>query len=180
MSSRRRLRCTMSRLKLRAIGSRRCVDAMRGARPTCWRHVWDLVRRASTHPRPNERAAERIVVGRAASSQPDWRMTEHGDRLIVMISVSRPAKRCCAAQPTLDVEVEGGTIMISRSASGACSRSRRSRSVLFGRRPGLPASRPRPGSPVDPSDRVPGTSPRSTTFVGRSRPPRNRVLIQLQ
>jgi hypothetical protein len=57
------------------------------------------------------RGAERVVVGRAASSTPVWQVNEHGDRLIV--SVVRVAIEETLKGPTtavLDVEIEGGTI----------------------------------------------------------------------
>ena len=57
------------------------------------------------------RGAERIVVGRVASVAPLWQVNEFGDRLIVSVvrvAVSETLKG--QAQPTLDVEVEGGTI----------------------------------------------------------------------
>jgi hypothetical protein len=57
------------------------------------------------------RGAERVVVGRAASSTPIWQVNEHGDRLIV--SVVRVAIEETLKGPTtavLDVEIEGGTI----------------------------------------------------------------------
>jgi hypothetical protein len=64
-------------------------------------------------PSLTERArdAERVVVGDVTSATPVWRVTEHGDRLIV--TVLRVATRETlkgAAQPTVDVEIEGGTI----------------------------------------------------------------------
>jgi len=57
------------------------------------------------------RGAERIVVGRVASVAPVWQVNEFGDRLIVSVVrvvVSETLKG--QARPTLDVEVEGGTI----------------------------------------------------------------------
>jgi hypothetical protein len=57
------------------------------------------------------RGAERVVVGRVASVNPVWRVNEFGDRLIVSIvhvAVDETLKG--VAQPSLDVEVEGGTI----------------------------------------------------------------------
>jgi hypothetical protein len=57
------------------------------------------------------RGAERVVVARAASSAPVWRVNEHGDRLIVSIvrvAIEETLKGPAAA--ILDVEVEGGTI----------------------------------------------------------------------
>src|SRR5262245_39407467 len=57
------------------------------------------------------RGAERVVVGRAASSTPMWQVNEHGDRLIVSVvrvAIEETLKGPAAA--TLDVEIEGGTI----------------------------------------------------------------------
>ena len=57
------------------------------------------------------RGSERVVVGDVTSATPIWRVTEHGDRLIV--TVLRVAARETlkgVAQSTVDVEVEGGTI----------------------------------------------------------------------
>ena len=57
------------------------------------------------------RGAERIVVGTVASVGPVWRVNEFGDRLIVSVvrvTVNETLKG--PTQPTVDVEVEGGTI----------------------------------------------------------------------
>jgi hypothetical protein len=57
------------------------------------------------------RGAERVVVGRVDSVNPVWRVNEFGDRLItsvVHVVVEENLKG--QAQPTVDVEVEGGTI----------------------------------------------------------------------
>jgi hypothetical protein len=57
------------------------------------------------------RGAERVVVGRVASVAPLWQVNEFGDRLIVSVVrviVSETLKG--QPLPTLDVEVEGGTI----------------------------------------------------------------------
>src|SRR5215213_9030677 len=57
------------------------------------------------------RGAERVVVGRVASVTPEWQVNEYGDRLIVSVvrvDVSETLKGDAA--PTVDVEVEGGTI----------------------------------------------------------------------
>jgi hypothetical protein len=57
------------------------------------------------------RGAERVVVGRVASTGAIWRVNEHGDRLIVTI-VRLVAGETLKGQPqpTLDIELEGGTI----------------------------------------------------------------------
>jgi hypothetical protein len=57
------------------------------------------------------RGAERVVVGRVAAVDPQWRVNEFGDRLIV--SVARVAVEQTLkgqSQSTVDVEIEGGTI----------------------------------------------------------------------
>jgi hypothetical protein len=57
------------------------------------------------------RGAERVVVGRIAAVDPQWRVNEFGDRLIV--SVARVAVEQTLkghSQSTVDVEIEGGTI----------------------------------------------------------------------
>lgn len=57
------------------------------------------------------RGAERVVVGDVTSAAPMWRITEHGDRLIVTVLRVAPRETLKgAAQPVVDVEVEGGTI----------------------------------------------------------------------
>jgi hypothetical protein len=57
------------------------------------------------------RGADRVVVGRVSSVAPGWQVNEFGDRLIVSVVrvvVNETLKG--QAVPTLDVEVEGGTI----------------------------------------------------------------------
>jgi hypothetical protein len=57
------------------------------------------------------RGAERVVVGRAATSTPMWQVNEHGDRLIVSVvrvAIEETLKGPAAA--SVDVEIEGGTI----------------------------------------------------------------------
>ena len=57
------------------------------------------------------RGAERVVVGQVASVNPHWQVNEFGDRLImstVHVTVSETLKG--EATPTVDVQVEGGTI----------------------------------------------------------------------
>ena len=57
------------------------------------------------------RGAERVVVGRVASVKGEWRDNEFGDRLIVsVVHVVVEETLKGQAQPSLDVEVEGGTI----------------------------------------------------------------------
>src|SRR5690348_6348619 len=57
------------------------------------------------------RNAEQVIVGRVASVNPVWGNTDYGDRLIfsvLHVTVDETLKG--AAQPAVDVEVEGGTI----------------------------------------------------------------------
>jgi len=57
------------------------------------------------------RGADRIVLGRVISVTPEWRVNDFGDRLImsvVHVAVDETLKG--DTQPTVDVEVEGGTI----------------------------------------------------------------------
>jgi hypothetical protein len=57
------------------------------------------------------RGAERVIVGRVSSVAPTWHVNEFGDRLIVSVvrvAVSETLKG--QFQPTVDVDVEGGTL----------------------------------------------------------------------
>jgi len=57
------------------------------------------------------RGAERVVVGRVTTVEPMWRTNEFGDRLIVsVVTVAVDETLRGPAQPTVTVEVEGGTI----------------------------------------------------------------------
>jgi hypothetical protein len=57
------------------------------------------------------RGAERVVVGRVTTVEPVWRTNEFGDRLIVsVVSVAVDETLRGQSQPTVTVEVEGGTI----------------------------------------------------------------------
>jgi hypothetical protein len=61
--------------------------------------------------RDRARDAERVVVGHVASVESKWGVSDYGDRLIVStlrVVVDETLKG--QAQPTLDVEVEGGTV----------------------------------------------------------------------
>jgi hypothetical protein len=71
------------------------LDAQRGDVPTAER----------------ARGAERVVVGRVSSVTPVWRANDFGDRLIVsVVRVAVDETLKGAARPSVDVEVEGGTI----------------------------------------------------------------------
>jgi hypothetical protein len=57
------------------------------------------------------RGAERVVVGRVTSVDPIWRTNEFGDRLIVsIVNVAIDETLRGPTLPSVDVEVEGGTI----------------------------------------------------------------------
>jgi hypothetical protein len=57
------------------------------------------------------RGAERVVVGRVTTVEPIWRTNEFGDRLIVsVVNVAVDETLRGPSQPTVTVEVEGGTI----------------------------------------------------------------------
>ena len=57
------------------------------------------------------RGAERVVVGRVTAVEPMWRTNVFGDRLIVsVVNVAVDETLRGPAQPTVTVEVEGGTI----------------------------------------------------------------------
>jgi hypothetical protein len=57
------------------------------------------------------RGAERVVVGRVTAVEPVWRTNEFGDRLIVsVVNVAVDETLRGPSQPTVTVEVEGGTI----------------------------------------------------------------------
>jgi len=70
-----------------------------------------LAQRRDVPAAERARDADQVVVGRVTSVAPVWRNNEFGDRLIVSIvhvAVEETLKG--AAQPSADVEVEGGTI----------------------------------------------------------------------
>lgn len=57
------------------------------------------------------RGAERVVVGRVAAVNPVWKENEFGDRLIIsVVRVTIDETLKGQTQPSIDVEVEGGTI----------------------------------------------------------------------
>jgi hypothetical protein len=57
------------------------------------------------------RGAERVVAGRVGSVTPEWQTNEYGDRLIVsVVRVNVTETMKGESSPTVDVEVEGGTI----------------------------------------------------------------------
>ena len=57
------------------------------------------------------RGADLVVVGRVTSVESAWRTNDYGDRLIVsVVHVAVDETMKGQAQPTMDVDVEGGTI----------------------------------------------------------------------
>ena len=108
---------------------------------------------------PNE-----CVVGRVASSQPVWRVNEHGDRLIVTtlrVVASETLKG--ASQSTIDVEVEGGTIGdVTLKVSDFPAFVPGDRAVFYLQRDArgvlVPHGRGEGLLKLDQSDRVPGSS----------------------
>jgi hypothetical protein len=57
------------------------------------------------------RGSDQVIIGRVASVTPEWRNNDFGDRLItsiVRVIVEETLKG--VSQPSVDVEVEGGTI----------------------------------------------------------------------
>ena len=110
------------------------------------------------------RGAERVVVGRVASVAPAWQVNEFGDRLIVSVVrvvVSETLKG--QAVPTVDVEVEGGTIGdLTLNVSDQTSFSVGERAVFYLKRTPrgtfVPHLRGQGLLKLDPSNRVPGSS----------------------
>ncbi len=110
------------------------------------------------------RGAERIVVGRVASVAPVWQVNEFGDRLIVsMVRVAVSETLKGQPLPTLDVEVEGGTIgELTLRVSDQTSFSPGERAVFYLRRTArgtfAPHLRGEGLLKLDASNRVPGSS----------------------
>jgi hypothetical protein len=110
------------------------------------------------------RGAERVVVGRVASVAPLWQVNEFGDRLIVSVVrviVSETLKG--QPLPTLDVEVEGGTIgELTLRVSDQTSFSAGERAVFYLKRNTrgtfVPHLRGEGLLKLDAANRVPGSS----------------------
>jgi hypothetical protein len=110
------------------------------------------------------RGADRVIVGRVASIDPVWQVNEFGDRLIVSVvhvSVNETLKG--QSQPTLDVEVEGGTIGdITLHVSDQAAFVPGERAVFYVKRNArgsfVPHLRGQGLLKLDRSDRVPGSS----------------------
>jgi hypothetical protein len=110
------------------------------------------------------RGAERVVVGRVASVTPRWHVNEFGDRLIVSVvrvSVSETLKG--DAVPTIEVDVEGGTIgTLTLHVSDQQSFTAGERATFFIRRNArgrfVPHLRGQGLLKLDRANRVPGSS----------------------
>lgn len=110
------------------------------------------------------RGAEVVVVGRVASVVPVWQVNEFGDRLIVSVVrvvVNETLKG--QASPTLDVEVEGGTIGgVTLHVSDETSFVAGDRAVFYLKRNARGAFAPHLRGEgllkLDASNRVPGSS----------------------
>ena len=110
------------------------------------------------------RGAERVAVGRVTAVTPAWQVNEFGDRLIVStvrLAVDEHLKG--PATPTLDVDVEGGTLgELTLHVSDQESLAPGERAVFFlTRGPGgafRPHLRGQGLLKLDPANRVPGSS----------------------
>jgi hypothetical protein len=109
------------------------------------------------------RGADRVVVGRVTAVVPVWQVNEFGDRLIVStvrVIVSETLKG--QAVPTLDVDVEGGTIgQLTLRVSDQISFSPGDRAVFYLKRTArgtfVPHLRGQGLLPLDGSNRVSGS-----------------------
>jgi hypothetical protein len=105
-----------------------------------------------------------VIVGQVVSVAPVWRVNEFGDRLIVsVVSVAVSETIKGAAQPTADVEIEGGTIGdLTLRVSDQASLIQGERAVFYLRRDVrgsfVPHLRGQGVLKLDSSGRVPGTS----------------------
>jgi hypothetical protein len=110
------------------------------------------------------RGAERVVVGRVSSVDPQWQVNEFGDRLIVStvrISVEEALKGDAPA--TFGIEIEGGTIGgVTLHVSDLTTFVPGERGVFYLRRNGrgafVPHLRGQGLLKLDASNRVPGSS----------------------
>ena len=110
------------------------------------------------------RGAERVVVGRVASVTPQWQVNEFGDRLIVStlhVTVSETLKG--ESTPTVDVDVEGGTIgQLRLTVSDQVQFAAGERATFFLKRNArgrlVPHLRGQGLLKLDGSNRVPGSS----------------------
>jgi molybdopterin-binding protein len=110
------------------------------------------------------RGAERVVAGRVTSVTPVWQTNDHGDRLIVsVVRVSVTEIMKGESSPTVDVEVEGGTIgTLTLRVSDQLTFTPGERAIFFVRRDRrgrfVPHLRGQGTIKLDAAGRVPGTS----------------------
>ena len=110
------------------------------------------------------RGADRVIVGRVATVNPQWQVTEFGDRLIVStvrVAVEETLKG--DAQSSFAIEVEGGTIGgLTLHVSDLTTFAPGDRAVFYLKRNGrgafVPHLRGQGLLRLDTSNRVPGTS----------------------
>jgi hypothetical protein len=126
------------------------------------------------------RGAERVVVGHVTSVESGWRTNDYGDRLIVsVVHVAVDETMKGQAQPTMDVDVEGGTIgTLTLRVSDEQVFAPGERAVFFVRRSArgrlVPHLRGQGLMKLDRLNRVPGSSLtldeiRRTVGAGRGR-----------
>jgi hypothetical protein len=114
--------------------------------------------------RERTRGSERVVVGRVASVSPQWKVNDYGDRLIVsVVHVSVDETLKGQAEPSVDVEIEGGRIGdLTLRVSDEASFTPGERGVFYLRRNAhgalVPHLRGLGLLKLDRSDRVPGSS----------------------
>ena len=110
------------------------------------------------------RGAERVVAGRVSSVTPEWQLNDYGDRLIVsVVRVNVTETMKGESSPTVDVEVEGGTIgTLTLGVSDQLTFTPGERALFFVRRNRrgrfVPHLRGQGTIKLDAAGRVPGTS----------------------
>ena len=110
------------------------------------------------------RGAERVVAGRVSSVTPEWQTNDYGDRLIVsVVRVNVTETMKGESSPTVDVEVEGGTIgTLTLGVSDQLTFTPGERALFFVRRNRrgrfVPHLRGQGTIKLDAAGRVPGTS----------------------
>ena len=88
------------------------------------------------------RGAERVVAGRVSSVTPEWQTNDYGDRLIVsVVRVNVTETMKGESSPTVDVDVEGGTIgTLTLRVSDQLTFTPGERAMFFVRRTGVGGS----------------------------------------
>jgi hypothetical protein len=123
-----------------------------------------LAQRTDVSSAERARGAEHVVIGHVSSVTPAWRNNDYGDRLItsiVHVVVDETLKG--AAQPSVDVEVEGGTIgSLTLRVSDLDTFAPGDRAVFYlthnRRGAAIPHRRGLGLQKIDPSGRVAGTN----------------------